>query len=144
MGETRTRLARVGIENVSGYLEGGIRAWDAAGRPLARTEQIDVDELARGIAETHSADAPARDVRRPAEWNDGHIRRAASMPLHRLRDLAMRSTLRPVAAICAGGYRSSIATSVLRERIGLSRLTNVAVGGMAAWTGAKHETVTAG
>ena len=47
---------------------------------------------------------------------------------------------RPVAAICAGGYRSSIATSVL-ERLGFLRATNV-VGGMAAWSGATYETVT--
>ena len=45
MGEARTRLARVGLENVAGYLAGGIRAWDEAKRPLARTEQIPVDEL---------------------------------------------------------------------------------------------------
>ena len=143
MGETRTRLARVGIENVSGYLEGGIRAWDAAGKPLARTEQIDVDELAARLADTQTADLQLVDVRRPPEWKDGHIRQAAWMPLDRLSELAKTlDTKRPVAAICAGGYRSSIATSVL-ERIGFQKITNV-VGGMAAWTGAKHETVTTG
>ncbi len=141
MGETRTRLARVGIESVSGYLAGGIRAWDAAGRPLAKTEQIPVDELAARLAE--GVDLQLVDVRRPPEWKAGHIRQAVWMPLDRLSELAKRlDKKRPVAAICAGGYRSSIATSVL-EKLGFERVTNV-VGGMAAWTGAKHETVTTG
>ncbi len=140
VGETRTRLARVGLENVAGYLAGGIRAWDQAGRPLARTEQITVDELRERIAEDPTLQLV--DVRRPAEWAGGRIGRAVSMPLHHLADLAASlERSRPVAAICAGGYRSSIATSLL-ERLGFLRLTNV-VGGMAAWTGAKYETVNA-
>jgi glyoxylase-like metal-dependent hydrolase (beta-lactamase superfamily II) len=138
MGQTRTRLARVGIENVSGYLAGGIRAWDEAGRRLAKTEQITVDELAERLLER--VDLQVVDVRRPPEWKDGHIRQAVSMPLDRLAELSKPlDRKRPVAAICAGGYRSSIASSVL-ERLGFERVTNV-VGGMTAWTGAKHETV---
>jgi glyoxylase-like metal-dependent hydrolase (beta-lactamase superfamily II)/rhodanese-related sulfurtransferase len=141
MGETRTRLARVGIENVSGYLAGGIRAWDAAGRPLAKTEQIAVDELAQRLAERD--DLQLLDVRRDPEWKTGHIAQARWMPLDRLAELAKPlDRKRPVAAICAGGYRSSIATSVL-EKLGFERITNV-VGGMVAWTGAKHATVTTG
>ncbi len=137
MGETRTRLARVGIENVSGYLAGGIRAWDAAGRPLAKTEQIPVDELAARLEE--GADLQVVDVRRSPEWNAGHIPQAVWMPLDRLSQLAKKlDKKRPVAAICAGGYRSSIATSVL-EKLGFERITNV-VGGMAAWTAAQRET----
>ena len=138
MGETRTRLTRVGLENVSGYLEGGIRAWDAAGRPLARTEQIAVDELAERLEE--AADLQLIDVRRQPEWKAGHIPQAVWMPLDRLAELGKKlDRKRPVAAICAGGYRSSIATSVL-EKLGFQRITNV-VGGMAAWTAAQHETV---
>jgi glyoxylase-like metal-dependent hydrolase (beta-lactamase superfamily II) len=136
VAETRTRLARVGLENVAGFLSGGILAWDAARKPLAMTEQITVDELAARLAE--SADLRVVDVRRPAEWNAGHIRQAVSMPLDRLSQAA--ETLdrrRPVAAICAGGYRSSIATSVL-ERLGFEKVINV-VGGMAAWSAARFE-----
>jgi hydroxyacylglutathione hydrolase len=141
VGETRTRLTRVGIENVSGYLAGGIRAWDEAGRPLAKTEQIAVDELAARLDE--GADLQVVDVRRSPEWKAGHIRQAVWMPLDRLAELAKPlDRKRPVAAICAGGYRSSIATSIL-EQLGFERITNV-VGGMAAWTGAKQETVTTG
>jgi hydroxyacylglutathione hydrolase len=129
----------VGLENIAGYLSGGILAWDAAKRPLSRTEQITVDELAARLAE--GADLQVVDVRRPPEWRGGHIRQAVWMPLDRLSGLAPSlDRARPIATICAGGYRSSIATSLL-ERLAFSRVTNV-VGGMAAWTGAKYETVT--
>jgi hydroxyacylglutathione hydrolase len=109
VAETRTRLARVGLENVAGFLSGGILSWDAARKSLATTEQITVDELA-----------------------------AVSMPLDRLSQTAENlDRRRPVATICAGGYRSSIATSVL-ERLGFEKVINV-VGGMAAWSAARFE-----
>ena len=130
VAEARTRLARVGLEKVAGFLEGGVRAWDTAGRALSRTEQITVDELRERLRE--DPDFQLVDVRRPAEWQAGHIPQAVSMPLHRLAELAGQLDRgRPVTAICAGGYRSSIGTSVL-ERLGFRHVTNV-VGGMAAW-----------
>ncbi len=136
VSEAQTRLARVGIETVTGYLGGGIFAWDASGRPLSRTEQISVDELAARISE--GADLRVLDVRRPAEWSAGHIAGAVHIPLN---ELAERSGAlhrdRPVAIICASGYRSSIATSVL-ERLGFRKAINV-VGGMTAWMGARYE-----
>jgi glyoxylase-like metal-dependent hydrolase (beta-lactamase superfamily II)/rhodanese-related sulfurtransferase len=136
IAEARTRLARVGLENVVGYLEGGVLAWDAAGLPLAKTEQITVDELAARIRE--QPDLQVLDVRRPGEWAAGHIPQARHVPLNVLPGSAGEvAGDRPVAAICAGGYRSSIATSILEQQ-GFTRITNV-VGGMAAWTNAKHE-----
>ena len=137
VAETRTRLSRVGLENVAGFLSGGILGWDAAGKPLARTEQITVDELAARLAE--GADLQVVDVRRPPEWRAGHIRQAVSMPLDRIAETAgALDRARPAATICAGGYRSSIATSVL-ERLGFEKVINV-VGGMAAWNAARFET----
>ncbi len=139
IAEVQTRLARVGLENVVGYLAGGILAWDASGRALARTEQIGVDELAARIGE--GSDLAVVDVRRPGEWETGHIAQAVSLPLHELEARAgALDRERPVAAMCAGGYRSAIATSVL-ERLGFRRVTNV-VGGMAAWNAAKLEVST--
>lgn len=136
VAETHTRLARVGLENVAGFLSGGILAWDAAGKPLATTEQVTVDELAARLSE--GADLQVVDVRWPLEWNAGHIRQAVSMPLDRLAEAAkVLDRSRPVAAICAGGYRSSIATSIL-ERLGFQKVVNV-VGGMAAWNAARFE-----
>jgi len=137
VAETRTRLARVGIENVAGFVSGGVRAWDASGLPLSRTEQIDVAELRERLAEDPRLQLV--DVRRPGEWQSGHIAQAVSIPLHRLSELSgSLDRERPAAMICASGYRSSIATSVL-ERAGFGHAINV-VGGMVAWTNAKNET----
>jgi glyoxylase-like metal-dependent hydrolase (beta-lactamase superfamily II) len=136
VAEARTRLARVGLENVAGYLGGGILAWDREGRPLGRTDQIAVDELRARLAE--GADLQVLDVRRPAEWRAGHIAGAELIPLNELPARAREvDSKRPVAIICASGYRSSIAASLL-ERAGLPSVINV-VGGMNAWNGAKYE-----
>ena len=136
VAESRTRLARVGLENVVGYLDGGILAWDEAKRPLAKTEQIPVDELKARIEE--GAALTVLDVRRPAEWQAGHIAEAVHMPLHELEKRAASLDRNgPVAIICASGYRSSIATSVL-ERMGFHRFSNV-LGGMNAWNAAKYD-----
>ncbi len=133
--EARLRLARVGLESVAGQLSGGVEAWQASGRPLARTEQIDVDELRERLREDPTLRVV--DVRRLPEWNGGHIAGARSMPLHQLAELAPAlDRSGPVAAICAGGYRSSTATSVL-ERLGFPHVINV-VGGMGAWAAAKY------
>ena len=130
VAEAQTRLARVGIENVRGYLDGGIVAWEKAGRPLARTEQISVAELAERLRE---GACRVVDVRRPAEWSAGHIGEATASPLAALAGMPPPgSPEEPLAVICAGGYRSSIASSLL-ERQGFSRISNV-VGGMAAWS----------
>ncbi len=138
VGEARTRLARVGLENVAGYLAGGILAWHEAGRPLPRTEQISVDELRLRLLQASSAQLV--DVRRPGEWQAGHIAEAIHVPLHELASRAGDFNRDiPATVICASGYRSSIATSLL-ERMGFSRLTNV-VGGMTAWNAARFGAV---
>jgi hydroxyacylglutathione hydrolase len=64
VSEAHVRLARVGLENISGYLSGGVLAWHESGRPLARTDQISVDELARRL-EAGEVEQLV-DVRRPA------------------------------------------------------------------------------
>jgi glyoxylase-like metal-dependent hydrolase (beta-lactamase superfamily II) len=136
--EARLRLARVGIESVAGALEGGIEAWQASGRPLGSIEQIAVDELERRLREEQSLEVV--DVRRPMEWQSGHIAKARHLPLNDLpRRAGELSPGDPVAVVCAGGYRSSIATSLLEQQ-GLRRLTNV-VGGMTAWSTAGLPTV---
>ncbi|MGH9363856.1 MAG: MBL fold metallo-hydrolase, partial [Thermoanaerobaculia bacterium] len=134
--EAQTRLARVGLENVAGYLAGGILAWHESGRALAATEQISVEELRRRLSEAESGQLV--DVRRPGEWQAGHIAGGVHVPLHQLSARAAElDRARPVTAICAGGYRSSIATSLL-EQIGFARATNV-IGGMGAWNAAGLE-----
>ena len=131
--EAQTRLARVGIEHVEGYLNGGVLQWHNAGMALATIEQISVQELKERLA-AKSVDMLI-DVRRPNEWNNAHIDSARAIPLNHLPEEAR--TLNPngrVVVICAGGFRSSIGTSVL-ERQGFAHISNV-VGGMAAWQNA--------
>ncbi len=131
--EAWTRLARVGLEKVSGYLKDGILAWHEAGLPLARMEQIAVQELRERI-EADTVDIVI-DVRRPPEWNGGHIESSVNMPLNHLSESALGLNRDSgIAVICAGGYRSSIASSLL-EQLGFRHVVNVA-GGMAAWKNA--------
>jgi glyoxylase-like metal-dependent hydrolase (beta-lactamase superfamily II) len=132
--EARTRLARVGLDKVSGYLEGGLLAWHLAGLPIATNEQISVEELHHRIAE--KSIEMILDMRRPAEWEGGHIAEATNVPLNHLAEsaLSLNRDAR-IATICAGGYRSSIASSLL-EQLGFRHISNV-VGGMTAWNNAK-------
>ncbi len=134
--ETVTRLARVGHDSVRGYLRGGMGAWREAGFEVSEVEQVSVADLRRMLEEV--ADLQVLDVRRPAEFNAGHAPRAYNAPLSpRLREEADRlDTDRPLAVICAGGYRSSAATSLLRP-LGFRRLYNVE-GGTGAWIAAGH------
>jgi hydroxyacylglutathione hydrolase len=135
--EAALRLSRVGLENVAGYLEGGVAAWDRAGMPLATVPQITVDEL-RALLEENAA-LQVVDVRRPPEYAAGHVPRALARPLDRLdREIADLDPTKPTAVVCAGGYRSSAGTSLL-QRHGFRDLRNV-VGGTSAWAAAGYPT----
>ncbi len=130
--EARIRLARVGLENVIGYLADGMPAWGEDNVLLVKTEQINVEELAARL----KGEQPPRvlDVRRPGEWQAGHIAGALHLPLHTLINACGCLRREPVAVVCAGGYRSSMAAGIL-ERNGFPSIANV-VGGMTAWASA--------
>jgi glyoxylase-like metal-dependent hydrolase (beta-lactamase superfamily II) len=136
--EAMVRLARVGLEDVAGYLAGGIPAWEKAGLPLASLEHVTVDELRARLDEDPTLQVV--DVRRPAEYASGHVPRAVNVPLDRLPHEAVPGVdpARPAAVICAGGYRSSAAASLHQAR-GFRTLSNVA-GGTSAWTKAGYPT----
>ncbi len=128
--EAQTRLARVGIENIAGFLAGGVLSWHEAGFPLSTTEQIAVEELMQRLKE-RTLDVLI-DVRRPGEWESGHVLQAVNQPLHRLAETSKELDHGArIAVICAGGFRSSAAASIL-ERGGFQTVANV-VGGMSAW-----------
>src|SRR6185295_16306207 len=76
--ESVVRLARVGIENVKGYLEGGVESWRAAGLPVDAIEQVTVAQLKEQMA---NSDLQILDVRRPGEYVNGHVPRAFNAPL---------------------------------------------------------------
>ena len=128
IAEARMRLARVGIENLSGYLEGGIEGWKQAGFDLAQMPQATVEELRKRL---DAGDVQVLDVRRQGEWDAGHIEGAGFYPLDRFK-AALPSLQKgaPVAVHCKGGYRSMIAASLL-QRAG-HNVINV-IGGFDAW-----------
>jgi hydroxyacylglutathione hydrolase len=134
--ESRMRLARVGIERVAGYLAGGIEAWQRANQPIERLPHITVQELDR--LRRKESDLQIADVRRPAEWDEGHIAGARLLPLNQLstaiQGTAQLDPERTVAVHCKGGYRSAIAASLLR-RAGFRNVVNV-TGGFDAWRAA--------
>lgn len=130
--EAVTRLARVGIESVKGYLRGGMAAWRDAGFEVAIVPQITVAEL-NDLLE-RQPDLQVVDVRRPPEYASGHVPRAIPEPLIDLPGHVKNLNLdasKSTAVICAGGYRSSAATSILQQ-YGFSNLLNV-TGGTGAW-----------
>src|SRR5262245_41087724 len=136
--EAVMRLARVGLENVAGFLDGGVLAWERDGRPLERLPQIAVDELRARLAEDPALQV--LDVRRPAEYAGGHVPGARPAPLDSIeRELAQLDDGRPTAVICAGGYRSSAACSLLQRSGFEGELFNV-VGGTSAWMAAGYPT----
>jgi hydroxyacylglutathione hydrolase len=126
--EARLRLARVGIEDPRGFLQGGIAAWKQAGFPVADVPQIAVQELSR----KRTQNLQVLDVRRETEWQSGHIEGAEWFPLDNFKISAPElDPSAPVAVHCQGGYRSMIACSLL-QRAGLKNVMNV-IGGFDAW-----------
>jgi hydroxyacylglutathione hydrolase len=135
--EAAMRLARVGIENVIGYLKGGVEGWQYVGHELESVPQISVHELKQRMEEN---DLQILDVRRSAEYDNGHVPNAVTQPLATLeRDFSKLPLKKDkqLAVICAGGYRSSAATSLLQQH-GFKELLNV-TGGTSAWIKAGYE-----
>jgi rhodanese-related sulfurtransferase len=133
--EAVMRLARVGIESVAGYLDGSLYAWDRAGLETGRLQQMPVAELHAQLGERK--DLQLLDVRRPGEYEAGHVPGAAKTPLAELhKHLGRFDRRKPLALVCATGYRSSIAGSIL-ARHGFASLFNV-VGGTSAWVRAGY------
>lgn len=128
MESARRALIRVGLDDVRGYLKGGVRAWIEAGFAQSHLPQISPDELRERLA----TGAFVLDVRTKAEWESGHIDgaqwlMAGDLPKH-VNELPRDKTIH---VVCGSGYRSSISTSMLR-RAGFKDVVNVA-GGMSAW-----------
>ncbi len=124
-----TSLARIGYENVLGYLQGGIGSWMEAALPVAHIPQWSVRELNDYL---RFDSAQVLDVRMDSEWDEGHIEDAVHISLDKLPERLESLDLRgPTAVICGSGYRSSIAVSLLQQH-GFRNVANV-LGGMSAW-----------
>jgi hydroxyacylglutathione hydrolase len=132
--ESQLRLARVGIEQVAGYLENGVAGWVGGGFTLDSIPQVTAQDLA-DLCVTDSAQVTVLDVREAAERETGAIAGSRWIPLGRLESRVGeldRSKL--VVVHCKGGYRSSIAASILRHA-GMREVANL-IGGFDAWKAA--------
>ena len=136
--EATLRLSRVGIEDLRGYLAGGVSAWEKAALPLASTAQISPEELHQRLRE---GSVSVLDVRRDGEWQAGHIAQAQSRALDTFpQTLPDVDPVQSLAVHCKSGYRSMIACSLL-ERAGHRNVIDV-TGGFDAWHAAGLPEVT--
>ena len=138
--ESATRLGRIGFDHVAGYLKDGLHSLRSRPELTVTTERLS----APFAAELLSSDQPplAIDVRAPREREQKHIAGSLGMPLnHLVENLEKLPKDRPLLVYCAGGYRSSIAASLL-QRGGFDRVSEIA-GGIAGWEAANLPVQTA-
>jgi len=132
--EAATRLGRIGFDNVAGYLDHGMQALEARPDLLRQTDRTTAASTAEELA---SPEPPlVLDVRTPPEWKSKHIAGSVNVPLNQLQArMTEVPRNRRIVVQCAGGYRSSIAASLL-QGAGVESLVEL-VGGLAAWEAAK-------
>lgn len=124
--EAVLRLARVGYENVRGYLQGGITAWKNANKPMDVIESISAVEFYKGLKNEDNI----IDVRKKGEVEGGMIENAQHLCLSGFQnELHTLDKNKHYYIHCAGGYRSMMAASIMKQR-GYNKITNVK-GGMA-------------
>jgi glyoxylase-like metal-dependent hydrolase (beta-lactamase superfamily II)/rhodanese-related sulfurtransferase len=131
--ESAMRLGRIGFDNVAGYLEDGVRSFETRPDLMRTTDRLSAALAAERLA---SSEPPLGvDVRAPRERASGYVPNSISIPLNQLAGrIDELPTDRPLLVYCGGGYRSSIAASLL-QRHGFTDVSEIA-GGMTAWEAA--------
>ena len=133
--ETIVRLARVGFDKMQGFLNGGYDAWKNAGEKIDLIIDVEADELLMDMG--FDTNLVVLDVRKETEFADGHLPEAINLPLGDMNDPASMGNIEEhhnLYVHCAGGYRSVIASSLLKRQ-GIHNLRNV-VGG---WNAIKQQ-----
>jgi hydroxyacylglutathione hydrolase len=128
-GRRAARLAMaVGVRNLGGFLSGGMTAWRAESRDIARIERLNAEDLPQ------RADAvQIVDVREQDEWEDGHIPGSVHVPYHDIHALPDElDASEPMAVMCASGQRAAVAASLL-ARFGAEHVIHVVEGGFGTW-----------
>ena len=137
--EAALRLGRIGFDHVKGYLKGGIEALLLRPDLVCHTERVSAPMMEEEL--TGGTRPLLVDVRSPREWAAKHIDGSLNLPLNHLKErMAEIPRDRRIAVHCAGGYRSSIAASILHQS-GITNLIEMA-GGLAAWEAAKLPVIT--
>jgi len=133
--ETVVRLARVGFSKIQGYLAGGFAAWQQAGEKTDLIINVEADELAMDIP--YDENLVVVDVRKEVEFGDAHIKGAVNIPLIEMNDPGRMADIEDHHNLyihCASGYRSTIASSLLKRQ-GIHNLRNV----LGGWEKIKEE-----
>jgi hydroxyacylglutathione hydrolase len=133
--ESVIRLARVGFDKMCGYLTGGFDTWATAGEKIDMIVEVEPDELIMDMP--HDPNITILDVRRETEYADGHLKDAANLPLNDMVDVTLLAQFEENENIyvhCAGGYRSVIASSILKKE-GIHNIRNV----LGGWAKIKEE-----
>jgi glyoxylase-like metal-dependent hydrolase (beta-lactamase superfamily II)/rhodanese-related sulfurtransferase len=123
--EAVTRLSRVGFDKMVGYLQGGIEAWQNKGNSMDMIIDIEADELIMDIP--HDPNLQVVDVRNETEFDGGHLEDALNLPVQEMTNLVELAQFEEDQQLyihCAGGYRSVIASSLLKRQ-GIHNLRNV-------------------
>jgi len=123
--ESVIRLARVGFDKISGCLEGGFEAWQKEGEETDMIINVEPDELVMDLP--YDDKLVVIDVRKPTEFADGHIKGAINIPLNEMTDPGSMALIKEddnLYVHCGGGYRSVIASSLLKRQ-GIHNLRNV-------------------
>ena len=126
---------RVGVDNIVGYLDGGMVSWAVSGLPASHITQISAAGLHDMV--TGNEDFVMLDVRAPTEFENNHIRGAINIPVADLRERYNElNREKPTVVACSSGNRSSLGTSIL-EQHGFTKLFNLA-GGMTGYSSAGY------
>lgn len=138
--EAAIRLGRIGFDHVAGYLKDGLHNLESRPDLTASTERLSAPFAAEILSSSHPP--LLIDVRTPHERDQKHIAGSLNIPLNHLTEkLEKLPKDRPLLVYCAGGYRSSIAASLLQSR-GFPKVSEIA-GGIAGWEAAKLPVQTA-
>lgn len=133
--EACTWLRRVGLDRVTGYLDGGMFAWATQGLPTGHVQQLSAQQLnAMALA---GDSMTLVDVRAQSEYEANHIEGAMNIPVAELRTRHTElDKNRPITLVCSTGHRSSLGASLLKQQ-GFEEVSNVA-GGMTGYNAAGY------
>lgn len=120
--EALTRLSRVGFDGTIGYLEGGFENWKKSGKEYDTIFSVSADDIKQRI---DAQNVPIFDVRKESEYQSEHVVGAKNTPLDFLNEhMAEFPKSETFYVHCAGGYRSVIASSILKSR-GIHNIVDV-------------------
>jgi hydroxyacylglutathione hydrolase len=136
--EAAMRLGRIGFDHVAGFLKGGMKELDGRSELVCGTRRVDAAELAKELRLEAEERPVLLDVRGAKERQHKRIAGSLNLPLNHLEErIAEVPRGKKIVVHCAGGYRSSIAASLL-EKNGIEELRELA-GGLAAWEAARGD-----